>query len=116
MPTVENGTARRRSRPRPSTSGAAVVAAFEHEKSLGEAACARRQRGAAMVHLRRAIRIAEAAGLGVHAARARVVLAGALAMGGDFDGAARETDRAATVLRGGDLARNNLAKALAATK
>ncbi len=78
---------------------------FDSALTMGEAAIRRREIDAAVTHFRRATRIAERAGLEVHAGRARMSLAEALAGRGDFAGADRETERATTVLRGGDLAR-----------
>jgi tetratricopeptide (TPR) repeat protein len=78
--------------------------ASDRERALGEAAADRRDVPTAMKHLRRAARIADDAGLEVQAGRARVLLAGLLALRGDFAGADREASRAAEVLGGTDLA------------
>ena len=78
--------------------------ASDRERALGEAASKRRQVPVAVAHLRRAVRIARA-GLDEQAGRARVVLAGALALRGDFVSADREAGRAALVLQGTELAR-----------
>ena len=79
--------------------------ASERERHLAEAACDRRELALALRHLRRAVRIADDAGLASHAGRARTLLAGVLAARGDFAGADREADKAAAVLEGVDLAR-----------
>lgn len=74
------------------------------ERALGVAAREQHELEAAVVHLRRAVRIAEASGLLTDAARARVDLSAALALRGSSALAFREADRAAAVLRGRDLA------------
>jgi tetratricopeptide (TPR) repeat protein len=72
------------------------------ERALGLAAREDYDIVAAVRHLRRAIGVAERAGLPGHAAQARVNLAGVLALRGDLAAALREADRAAGGLRGRD--------------
>ena len=72
---------------------------------IGVAALQRHDAAAAATALRSAARAAERAGLAEDAARIRVTLAAALALLGQSAAADREAERAATVLRGGDLAR-----------
>src|SRR5919198_4049200 len=79
-------------------------ARFLAELALGEAA-KERSHSASLRHLRRAVQVAERAGLAGHAARARISLAGTLALHGDLAGAAREAELAEPVVRGGDLGR-----------
>lgn len=88
---------------------AEVVAAAE--LALGAAAKELHELPRALRHLRRAVAVAEAGGMAAQAARARVVLAGALAAQGDLDGAVREIDRAEPMLHGGDLGRLHLQRA-----
>lgn len=73
------------------------------ERALGLAAREEHDIPAAATHLRRAIRIAERAGLAIPAAQARVSLSTVLALRGDAVGAMREVDRAEPVLHGRDL-------------
>ncbi|MEA2703067.1 MAG: hypothetical protein QOD63_1012 [Actinomycetota bacterium] len=96
---------------RRSVAGVGAAEASERELALGEAAGDRREIDTAVTHLRRAVRIAQAAGLDAQAGRARVVLAGLLGLRGDFAGADREAARAAAVLEGSDLARLNAQRA-----
>lgn len=56
-------------------------------------------------HLRRAVHVAERHDLGLHAARARHALAGALAARGDLEAALRENQQAEPALGGGELGR-----------
>lgn len=74
------------------------------ERALGVAARAEDDLDAAVVHLRRSARVAARAGLPGDAGQARVALAGALALGGDFRSAMREVDAAGGLLRGADAA------------
>ena len=73
------------------------------ERALGLAAREEHDIPAAATHLRRAIRIAERAGLAIPAAQARVSLSTVLALRGDAVGAMREVDRAEPALHGRDL-------------
>jgi tetratricopeptide (TPR) repeat protein len=75
------------------------------ELALGSAAKELDDLQTALRHVRRALQVAERAGLAVDAARARLVLASVLLSLGDPTGAMRETDRAESALRGGDLGR-----------
>lgn len=74
------------------------------EQAIGVAAMGEHDLATAVVHLRRAVRIATRAGLATRAAQARIPLVGALAARGDLRGAQREIDRAAPVLEGRDRA------------
>jgi tetratricopeptide (TPR) repeat protein len=80
------------------------AAASLAERALGLAAREAYDMDAAVAHLRRAVHIAQRAGLELPAAQARVHLSGTLALRGDGAGALREADRAAAVLDGPDLA------------
>jgi tetratricopeptide (TPR) repeat protein len=75
------------------------------ELALGSAAKELNDLPTALRHVRRALQAAERAGLVVHAARARLVLASVLLPLGNPTAAAREADRAEPALRGGDLGR-----------
>jgi tetratricopeptide (TPR) repeat protein len=79
------------------------AAASSAERALGLAAREDHDLAAAAAHHRRAIRIAERAGLASHAARARVNLAAVLALRGDWTRALREIERAEPALDGHDL-------------
>ena len=70
------------------------------ERALGLVAREEHDLPAAVGHLRRAVRTASRARLTTAAAEARVTLAGALALGGDFRTALREVDAAGAVLHG----------------
>ncbi len=74
-------------------------------RALGLAARERHDIETAVTQLRRAVSVAEGAGLATSAAEARLSLIGALAMRGEWSKAQREADRAAAVLRGAKLAR-----------
>ena len=73
------------------------------ELALGSAAKELNDLPTALRHVRRALQVAERAGLAVHAARARLVLASVLLPLGNPTAATRETDRAEPALRGGEL-------------
>lgn len=75
-------------------------AASTAERALGVAARARHDVGAAIRHLRSAVRLADRAGAPAVAASTRVTLSGTLAMRGDWAAALREADRAAPFLEG----------------
>jgi tetratricopeptide (TPR) repeat protein len=70
------------------------------ERALGLAARARDDLRGSELHLRRAIGVAEQAGLHARAAEGRVSLVGTLALRGDSKGALREAALAGGVLRG----------------
>jgi tetratricopeptide (TPR) repeat protein len=75
------------------------------ERAIGLAARERHDLPGSVLHLRRAARIAERAGLAACGAEARLSLVGTLALSGNWNGAMREADRAGAVLRGVMLAR-----------
>jgi tetratricopeptide (TPR) repeat protein len=79
------------------------AAASTAERALGLAAREDHELEAAATHLRRAIHIADRAGLAGHAGRARVNLAAVLALRGDWTRALREIERAEPALDGDDL-------------
>jgi tetratricopeptide (TPR) repeat protein len=79
------------------------AAASTAERALGLAAREDHDLEAAATHHRRAIRIAERAGLAGHGAHARVNLAAVLALRGDWTRALREIERAEPALHGDDL-------------
>jgi tetratricopeptide (TPR) repeat protein len=83
------------------------------ERALGLAAVLARDIHAALRHLRQAVRVAERHGLPAHAATAREILAGTLIWAGDPAAALREIDRAAPLLRGGQLGRLEMRRGLA---
>ena len=89
------------------------AAASTAERALGLVAVATRDIDAALRHLRRAVRVAERHGLREPAATAREILAGTLIWGGDPAGALREIERAAPLLRGGQLGRLEMRRGLA---
>ncbi len=70
------------------------------ERTLGMAARECHDLSGSALHLRRAARIAERAGMPPCGAEARLSLAGTLALQGNWAGAKREVDRAGRVLRG----------------
>jgi tetratricopeptide (TPR) repeat protein len=70
------------------------------ERALGLAAREEHDLVGSEHHLRRAVRVAEKAGLAAVAADARVSLAGTLTLKGDWAAAIREADKAAAVLKG----------------
>jgi hypothetical protein len=80
------------------------AATAEAHRALGLAARSGHDIGTAVTSLRRAVRVAERAGLPAEAGRANLGLAGALALRGDLTGALRAADAAAPGLRGHDLA------------
>jgi tetratricopeptide (TPR) repeat protein len=80
------------------------AATAEAHRALGLAARSGHDIGTAVASLRRAVRVAERAGLPAEAGRAYLALAGALALKGDLTGALRAADAAAPGLRGHDLA------------
>ena len=82
------------------------------ERALGLAARELHDAGAALRHLRRAVRVAERAGLAAPAAEARMSLALVLAEAGRPTQALREIDSAAPVLSGLPAARLQMQRAL----
>jgi len=87
-------------------------AASTAERALGLVAKEVRDVDGSVVHLRRAIEIAERARLGVRAAEARMSLSLTLAYRGQTQQALRESDLAARVLRGKEGARLQMQRAL----
>jgi tetratricopeptide (TPR) repeat protein len=88
--------------------GAASMA----ERALGLAAKELRDVDAALVHLQRAVAIADDAGLAIRGAEARMSLSLVLAYRGDTKEGLREADRAARVLRGEQAAQLEMQRAL----
>ncbi len=86
-------------------------AASMAERALGLAARERHDIRASALHLRRAVSIAERAGLAECAAEARMSLSGTLVMRGDWRGALREADKAEASLHGAGLARLRVQRA-----
>ncbi|MGI8684383.1 MAG: CHAT domain-containing protein [Acidimicrobiales bacterium] len=81
------------------------------EQALGLAARELNEIGAALSHLRKAVSVAERAGMATRAAEARVSLAPTLLYAGRPADALAEADRAAAVLRGPALARLQMQRA-----
>lgn len=86
-------------------------AASMAERALGLVLRERQNVRESARHLRRAVRIAEKAGLDACAGEARMSLVGTLVMQGNWSGALREADRAELQLDGVELARLRVQKA-----
>ena len=88
-----------------------VAAVSMAERTLGGVAQELHDLSGSAAHLRRAVEIADAAGLPAAAADARMALMGTLALAGEYAEALREGDRAANALRGVTRAKLELLRA-----